>query len=153
MGKLLATLSELAAGLTLIGACAPSPESIQPAYVSETPYRSWTCEQLGEELIKLDQALAVASQQQNTARTNDTVGVILIGLPLGSMSGQSVAPQIALYKGQHEAVRKASIRNGCPEMTRIPPNAPPPGPVVKPGVQPPEADPSKPVNTSQARAR
>lgn len=132
----------------LIGACAPTPESIQPAYVSETPYRSWTCDQLGEELTKLDQALATASMQQNTARTNDTVGVILLGLPVGSMSGQSVAPQIALYKGQHEAVRKASIRNGCPEMTRIQPSPP----AVKPGIQPaPSNDPPVAPSTSERR--
>lgn len=137
-----------AVGAALISACAPAPESIQAAYVSETPYRSWTCDQLGEELAKLDQALAVASQQQNTARTNDTVGIILIGLPVGSMSGQSIAPQIALYKGQHEAVRKASIRNGCPEMTRIQPSPP----VVKPGIQPaPTSDPPTAPSTSEVR--
>lgn len=143
-----ATTAAVAACLAFAGACAPTPESIQPAYVSETPYRSWTCDQLGEELTKLDQALATASIQQNTARTNDTVGVILLGLPVGSMSGQSVAPQIALYKGQHEAVRKASIRNGCPEMTRIQPSPP----AVKPGVQPtPSSEPSAAPSTSELR--
>jgi hypothetical protein len=119
-------------------ACAPTPESIAPAYVSEVPYRSWTCDQLGEEHIRLNQALTTASQQQSTARSHDTVGIILIGLPVGSMSGQSIAPQIALYKGQLEAVHRASIRNSCPEMTRILPHTPA-GPARNPGVQPPEA--------------
>ena len=112
----------LAVSGTALSACAPAPESIAPAYVSEVPYRSWTCEQLGEENVRLHQALATASTAQSKARTNDTVGVILIGLPVGSMSGQSIAPQIALYKGQAEAVRTASIRNSCPEMTRILPS-------------------------------
>lgn len=138
-----------------LAACAPTPESIAPAYVSEVPYRSWTCEQLGEENVRLNQALTTASVAQSNARTNDTVGIILIGLPVGSMSGQSIAPQIALYKGQIEAVHRASIRNSCPEMTRIlPSGSPAPGaPVVSPGVQPsspppmiaPEA-PTKPVS-------
>lgn len=130
------------------GACAPTPESIAPAYVSEVPYRSYTCDQLGEEQARLNQALASASVQQNNARSNDTVGIILIGLPVGSMSGQSIAPQIALYKGQLEAVHRASIRNSCPEMTRIPPALP----IVNPGVQPqPAPQPSKPVSTSEHR--
>jgi len=130
----------------LAGACAPTPESIAPAYVSEVPYRTYTCEQLGEEQARLNQALATASAQQNNARSNDTVGIILIGLPVGSMSGQSIAPQISLYKGQLEAVHRASIRNSCPEMTRIQPALP----VAKPGVQPqPAPDPSKPVSTSE----
>jgi hypothetical protein len=79
-------------------ACAPTPESIAPAYVSELPYRGYSCDQLGEEQARLNQALATASGQQNNARSNDVVGIILIGMPVGSMSGQSIAPQIALYK-------------------------------------------------------
>jgi len=78
--------------LVALAACAPTPESIQPAYVSEVPYQSWSCQQLGEELGRLSNALSTASGQQNTARSNDVVGVIFLGLPVGSMSGQSIAP-------------------------------------------------------------
>lgn len=136
------------AALCVVGACAPTPESIQPAYVSDIPYRSYTCDQLGEEGIRLQQALATASVAQSNARSNDTVGIILIGLPVGSMSGQSIAPQIALYKGQIEAVRTASLRNNCPEMTRIHPSVPPGTPPV---VQPQPAVQSQPVSTSERR--
>jgi hypothetical protein len=114
----------LAALLGLAG-CAPTPESIQPAYVSEVPYQSWSCHQLGEELSRLDSALSTASVQQNTARSNDVAGVIFLGLPVGSMSGQSIAPTIARYKGEKEAVNRAMIKNSCGEMMRIyPPEAP-----------------------------
>jgi hypothetical protein len=101
-------------------ACAPTPESIQPAYVSEVPFQSWTCQQLGEEQLRLGSALATASGQQNTARSNDVAGVIFLGLPVGSMSGQSIAPQIARYKGEQEAVHKAIIRNQCTQVARPP---------------------------------
>lgn len=117
------------------GACAPTPESIQPAYVSEVPYQSWSCLQLGEEMGRLNNALATASAQQNSARTNDTVGIILIGLPVGSMSGQSIAPQIARYKGEQEAINRAMIRGQCGEMMRMYPPSPPTPPVT-PGEQP-----------------
>jgi hypothetical protein len=143
--------------LATVSACAPTPESIAPAYVSEVPYRNWTCEQLGEENVRLTQALSTASVAQNNARTNDTVGIILIGLPVGSMSGQSIAPQIALYKGQLEAVHRASIRNSCPEMTRILPSGTPPVPPVAPAVQPQsqpqmqQPAPAAPVTTSERR--
>jgi hypothetical protein len=123
-------------------ACAPTPESIAPAYVSELPYRGYTCDQLGEEQARLQQALATASGQQSNARSNDVVGIILIGMPVGSMSGQSIAPQISLYKGQLEAVHRASIRNSCPELTRIQPTLP----VVSPGVQPQPPTTDKPVS-------
>lgn len=114
----------LAALLGLAG-CAPTPESIQPAYVSEVPYQSWSCLQLGEESSRLDNALATASVQQNTARSNDVAGVIFLGLPVGSMSGQSIAPTIARYKGEKEAINRAMIRNSCGEMMRIHPPAAP----------------------------
>lgn len=137
------------AAFGVLAACAPAPESIQAAYVSDLPYRGYSCDQLGEEGIRLQQALATASVAQSNARSNDTVGIILIGLPVGSMSGQSIAPQIALYKGQIEAVRTASLRNNCPEMTRIHPSVPPGTPTVQPGIQPqPEPQP-KPVSTSE----
>ena len=112
------------ATLLVLAGCAPTPESIQPSYVSEVPYQAWTCAQLGEELGRLDAALTTASTQQNTARSNDIAGVIFLGLPVGSMSGQSIAPAIARYKGEKEAVNKAMIRNSCGEMQRIYPPRP-----------------------------
>ncbi len=146
-------LGVLCALFLLVG-CAPTPESIQPAYVSEVPYRSWTCDQLGEENVRLNQALSTASVAQSNARTNDTVGIILIGLPVGSMSGQSIAPQIALYKGQMEAVHRASIRNSCPEMTRtLPHGMTPAGPAVQPGVQPQAPTPAQPTSLREAAIR
>jgi hypothetical protein len=113
----------IVAATAALSACAPTPESIQPAYVSEVPYQTWSCQQLGEETIRLNAALSTASAQQHTARSNDIAGVIFLGLPVGSMSGQSIAPQIARYKGEQEAVNRALIRNNCPESTT--PAAPP----------------------------
>lgn len=93
--------------------CAKSPESIAPAYVSEVPYSQWTCEQLGQEQQRLSSAYTVAAQQQNNARGNDIAGVILIGLPVSSLSGDNIAPQIAQIKGQQDAVRKSMILKNC----------------------------------------
>ncbi len=58
-------------------------------------------------------ANANAANLQNQARTGDTVGVLLIGLPMASMTGQNVAPEVARLKGEHEAVYKAAIEKGC----------------------------------------
>ena len=98
---------------TLSVGCAKAPESISAAYVSHVSYQSWTCQQLGDEDRRLASALALSSKQQEQARTNDTVGVILLGLPVSSMSGDNIAPQIARLKGEIEAVRKASREKGC----------------------------------------
>ena len=97
-------------------ACAPTPESIQPDYVSDVPYQSWSCPQLSGEQGRLNYALAAASSQQQVARQNDTAGVIILKMPVGSLSGQAVTPQIARYKGEQRAVNNAMISNNCGAM-------------------------------------
>ena len=101
-----------AAGLAT-GACAKSPDSIAPSYISEVSYQGYTCGQLADESLRLNSALATASVQQEKARTNDTVGVLLIGLPVSSLSGDNIAPEIGRLKGEQEAVRKASMIKRC----------------------------------------
>ncbi|MDP2621720.1 MAG: hypothetical protein Q8P46_16360 [Hyphomicrobiales bacterium] len=93
--------------------CAKSPESISPSYISDVSYQSWSCQQLAEEQGRLSSALATASTQQDNARTNDIVGVLLIGLPVSSLSGDNIAPEISRLKGENEAVRRAMIVKEC----------------------------------------
>jgi len=101
------------AAVAAVSACAAKPESIAASYVSEVSYQHWTCQQLGEETHRLSAAYAVAAKQQEQARSNDVAGVILIGLPVSSLSGGNIAPEIARLKGEQEAVRKAMITKTC----------------------------------------
>ncbi|PLW78452.1 hypothetical protein [Cohaesibacter celericrescens] len=105
-------LLAVAAALT-VAACAQKPDAIAPAYVTPTIYDSFSCKQLGEEHKRLNQAYMQAAGQQNQARKNDIAGVILIGLPVSSLSGGNVAPQIANLKGQQDAVRTTMIKKNC----------------------------------------
>jgi len=108
-----------------VAGCAKAPESISASYVSEVGYLNWTCEQLAMEVTRMSAAYSTAAQQQEKARTNDVVGVILIGLPVSSMSGDNIAPEIARLKGEQEAIRKAMIAKQCAPET-IPQAAPAP---------------------------
>jgi hypothetical protein len=103
-----------------IAGCAKSPESIAPAYVSAVNFQSWSCSQLAEEARRLNQALAEASTQQRNARTNDTIGVIFIGVPVSSLSGDNIAPQIANLKGQIVAVQQAGNLRNCGLVAELP---------------------------------
>lgn len=105
----------VAAVMALAG-CAPSPETIQPVKASEVPYRPWTCEQLAEEDGRLSNELRQAYVKQSKTRSDDAVGIALTFFPLASMEGRDLAPQIAVYKGQQDAVRAASEKNGCPAL-------------------------------------
>lgn len=95
-----------------IGGCASRPENIRPAYASEMTYNGWTEQQMIEEQERLKAALSSASEQQHKTRANDTAGVLLLGLPISSMTGRGVEGEIARLKGELEALRKAAIRAG-----------------------------------------
>ena len=99
--------------LLLLAACAEKPDAIQPSYVSPTTYDGWSCRQLQAEATRVDNALTRASAQQMKARQNDTAGVIFLGLPVSSLSGGNVAPQIADLKGKKEVIEQTQIRNNC----------------------------------------
>ncbi len=107
--RILATLT-VAVG---VGACAPSMQDIGPSYVSPVIFQNWTCEQLAEEGHRLIAALEVASRRQDQAQSTDAVGVLLVGLPLGSMTGQNIAPEIGRLKGEHETVYRVGVSKGC----------------------------------------
>ena len=102
-----------AVAVLLLAGCAEAPSAIAPQYVSSVPYLGLSCRQLGDERLHLADRLVAASEQQDNARTDDTIGVLLIGLPTASMSGDDVAPEIALLKGEAQAVRQAEYSNHC----------------------------------------
>lgn len=97
--------------------CAKKPESIAPAYVSPMTYKDYTCDQLAEENGRVEQALAQASAQQRQARSDDTLGVIFLGLPVSSLSGGNVADQVARLKGEHQTLQQAMNKKDC---SRVP---------------------------------
>jgi hypothetical protein len=97
----------------VVSACAKSPESIAPAYVSELTYQHLTCDQMGQEMLRLTQALATASTAQEQARSGDIAGVILLGLPVSTLSGANIAPEIARLKGEQEAIQRAALTRNC----------------------------------------
>ncbi len=99
--------------LVIASACAKSPESISASYVADEKYTSRTCQQMLAEYARVSDLLIAASNQQSAARTSDTVGVLLIGLPLGSMGGDDVEVKVAQLKGEQEAIRRAMGIKRC----------------------------------------
>ena len=96
-----------------LAACAQSPEDISPAYISQSRFEGWSCELLVQEKGHLTTALNSSSAQQQQARDSDIAGIILLGLPVGSLSGGNVAAQIARLKGERNAVERALVENNC----------------------------------------
>lgn len=99
--------------LSISFGCATSPENIPPSYISDIPYRGWECDQLAEEQIRLNAALSTAYGAQRKARSNDITGVILIGLPVSSMSGENMSHEVGRLKGEMQALQRAAIIKRC----------------------------------------
>ena len=106
---------------TIIAGCATAPENIAPAYVSHMAYMQFTLEQLGQEETRLQAAVSTSSDAQRKARSNDTMGVIFLGLPVSSLSGSNQASNLARLIGELEAVQKAIILKGGQTVTPLVP--------------------------------
>ncbi len=104
----------------MLGACAQSPEDIPPIYMSQLPFDGWTCKQLEVESHRLQNELAVAYARQEQTATGDTIGIVLVGLPLASMSGRDGAPEVGRLKGEHSAIYRAAVAKDCPEAKAAP---------------------------------
>lgn len=83
----------------ILGGCAEKPAAIQPVSVGDV-YSSISCRK-ARDLYKAEAAKVptlVASQK--SAANSDTIGVLLIGLPVSSMSGGDLEGEIATTKGK-----------------------------------------------------
>jgi hypothetical protein len=81
--------------------------------VSPISYNNFTCNDLVGESARVNAALVQAYSQQDQAHGSDVVGVLLIGVPVSTLSGTNIAPQVASLKGQQEAIRLALIQKRC----------------------------------------
>ena len=102
--------------LTLIltlAACAKRPDAITAISIPIAAYQNLDCTQLANELIVENEQLAALSISQNKAATADAVGVFLVGVPAGSVTGNDKEGQIAVSKGKIISIESASKAKGC----------------------------------------
>ncbi|MBX3480799.1 MAG: hypothetical protein KF842_10380 [Caulobacter sp.] len=101
------------AGLLLAG-CATSAAKVQPISISPLLYANKSCDELALQFAQTDKDLQVQSLRQNKTRRADKVGVLLLGLPLSSMTGHGAEGEVAQLKGEKIAIEKAQAAKGCP---------------------------------------
>jgi hypothetical protein len=94
--------------------CATLPEKIAPSDISNASYENWSCEQLSQEQPQLTAALASASDAQRRCRKADIAGLLLIGLPVGSLTGCRKTAEIAKFKDELQALQHAAMVINCP---------------------------------------
>ncbi len=99
--------------VALLGACATLPEKVQPVAAAANLYQGADCARLDSERQRLDTAYETASRRQFRTRTIDAVGLALVFLPVGSLTGGSQTKSIAAIKGQQEALSEAYRVSNC----------------------------------------
>lgn len=93
----------LTAAALALAACAQSPASIPPVSMGAA-YDGISCQRAGGERQAAASALAALSSKQQGAVTGDAIGVLLLGVPVASLTGGDVSGQIALEKGKVAAL-------------------------------------------------
>jgi len=100
--------------IALTAACATSPEDIAPKYTSGDQYRGWNCEKILKERKRVMDELSVASAKQEETRSDDIAGVIVLALPVGSMSAdEDQEPRSARLKGERDALDRFKSAQNC----------------------------------------
>lgn len=90
----------IAVAATALAGCAQGPDSIAPAAMPGGMYDGLSCQQAAAEYHNVSQTLAALEGRQRGAVAGDAVGVLLIGVPVSSLTGGDKAGLIALEKGK-----------------------------------------------------
>ena len=91
------------AAAAIVSACAQSPASIAPASLGDA-YAGLPCRQAANMRATEAKTLAALSAKQTGAMVGDAIGVLLIAVPLSSLTGGNVAGDIAASKGKINAL-------------------------------------------------
>lgn len=97
----------------LVGACATLPEKVVATPAPANLYAGADCAKLEAERARLDKAYEAAAWRQYRTRRFDGVGLALVGLPVGSLTGGSQTKSIAVIKGQQDALTAAYRTANC----------------------------------------
>jgi len=96
--------------LAMVG-CASRASSIAPAGIPSANYSGLSCDENKEALEQKRIEKYALTYQQNNAAIADTVTVLLVLLPVGSIFGADKEGELAQVKGEVLALESAMPRN------------------------------------------
>ena len=100
-----------------LAGCAAHPNTIRATYVSPLQYQGYSCNQIHQELIRVNQKISEISGQQSDEANKDAlalaVGVVLFWPALFFMLGEDKKDELSKLKGEYEALKGMAIRKGC----------------------------------------
>lgn len=103
----------------LLTACASHPDKIEAAYVSPEQYRDYDCDQVSQEMVRVnDRANSLYKKLKDERQADDAqmaVGLILFWPALFFLEGGDgpEAQEYARLKGERQVLEKAVIEKEC----------------------------------------
>ena len=95
-----------------LSACASRASSVAPVAVSAADYRDMSCADARALLTQKREVENSLTRAQNNAALGDAAGVVLVLLPLGSVFGADQAGELAIAKGEVDALER-KITTDC----------------------------------------
>lgn len=111
------------AALAVLAGCAKPASKIAAVSLPSGLYAGLDCTALAAERATVEAKLSEASKRQNQAAATDIAMVVLVGVPISGLTGDSEG-EVAGLKGQQNAIYGEQIVKSC----AAPPPAPPPRP-------------------------
>jgi hypothetical protein len=101
-----------------LAGCATSPSKIKPAYVSPYQYKSYSCDEIRQELTIVGTKVTEVTGQQKQNATNDAVamgvGLVLFWPALFVLAlTDDQEQELARLKGEYEALHSAAKTKKC----------------------------------------
>jgi len=110
-------------GMTLaVSGCAEAPDDISGHYVSPLQFHDYSCDQLGQELARINTRTVELIGHQQGEATKDAVALgagILFWPALFFMVGGSRAEELARMKGEIAAIEQAAIQRNCKDVSAM----------------------------------
>lgn len=98
-------------------ACSQKADSIKAIYASPIKYEKYSCDQLGREVVRINDRVNEISGKQDKDSTGDTVamgvGLVVFWPALFFLAGDDQKEEIAKLKGEYEAVRTVGVEKNC----------------------------------------
>jgi len=97
--------------------CAKSPDRISPAYCSPAMYQSYNCQQIEQEIHRVNHHLQEICGKQRAEAGKDAaamaVGMVVFWPALFFLIGDDKKDEIARLKGEYEALETVAIQKEC----------------------------------------
>ena len=107
----------LLTAVVIFSGCAPKAVDVPAEYVPQSKYESWSCEELNQKLNEIEKQVAVYARKQDSAHNRDVaagvVGAVLFWPALFVMAVPDDREQLAVLKGEYEAIDRSIVRKKC----------------------------------------